>query len=141
MKRASTSSVVRILLFTTLTAVRCNGGHAVPAPPTVPRGSHIANASLFTQRYEGSRLKPWHVRGRASGSDCAVLFVETSVVMEESTVEALHYGSGAYNVVDGGVQEFLHTHGFRGVVYKDATGRSWPFDVSAEETTHLAPCQ
>jgi hypothetical protein len=102
----------------------------------------VMAASAFTNLYAHSRLSGWNVRGRAAGADCGVLFVETEIIMEDSIVEALHYGGGHYNTYKGGVDKFSRDRGFRGVAYKDSTGFLWVFgDVSVYEAEALAPCR
>ena len=101
----------------------------------------VAAAGTFTERYSHSRLSAWNVRGTVVGNDCDVLLVETSIIMEESMVEALHYGAGAYGVYDGGVQRFSHDRAFRGVAYKDSSGRIWTYgNVSAVEVAAMKRC-
>ena len=103
---------------------------------------HVAAAQTFTHLYAKSRLSGWKVHARAASTDCSVLLVETSIVMEESMIEAMHYGSGAYDVYDGGVQRFYRDRGFRGVAYRDTTGAVWAYgDVTAREAETLAPCR
>jgi len=97
-------------------------------------------AGALTQRYAQSRLARWEVRGRAAGRDCRMLFIVTAIVMDDSMVEALHSGAGVYDVYRGGIRQFAHDRAFRGVVYKDGTGRLWTFgSVNAAET--LVPCR
>jgi hypothetical protein len=102
-----------------------------------PHDARIAAANAFTDRYAGSALARWRVRGHAAGADCGVLIVETSVVMEDGMVEALHYGIGAYDVYTGGIQQFSNDHAFRGVVYRDSTRKEWGY---GEVGTVLVPC-
>ncbi len=98
-------------------------------------------ASVLTQRYAHSPLAAWKVRGSTAGADCDVLLVETSVIMEDSMIEALHYGAGAYGVVDGGVQRFYRQCAFRGVAYRDSSGRLWTYGgVTQEEAERLKRC-
>src|SRR5688572_155383 len=78
----------------------------------------MAAASSFTSLYARSRLARWQVRGHAAGAGCDVLLIETSIVMEDSMVEALHYGGGAYDVYKGGIRQFSNDRSFRGVAYK-----------------------
>jgi hypothetical protein len=103
--------------------------------------ARVTAAGVFTQRYSRSPLSVWNVHGRAAGTDCDVLLVETSVVMDDSMVEALHYGAGAYGVVEGGVQRFYLDGAFRGVAYRDSSGRVWMYgDVTRNEAETLKPC-
>jgi len=109
-----------------------------PAAGTTDR---IDAASGFTQRYSHSRLAAWQIHAGAAGESCDVLLIETSIVMEESMVEALHYGAGAYGVYGGGVQRFCQDRSFRGVAYRDASGRIWAYgNVTAREAMHLRRC-
>jgi len=131
MKRAIT------LLLLTLLANACESDR-----PNTPHNEHIAAAGMFTDRYAHSRLAHWDIRARAAGADCGVLLIETAIVMEDSMVEALHYGGGAYDVYEGGAQQFWRDRGFRGVAYKDGTGRVWTYgDVTMAEGQALTPCR
>lgn len=97
-------------------------------------------ASSLTQRYAQSALAQWHVQGQAAGTDCGVLFVETSVMLEDALVEALHTGTGGYDVYSGGVQQYSRDRAFRGVAYRDRSRRIWRFgDVPSSEA--LTPCR
>jgi hypothetical protein len=53
--------------------------------------------------------------------------------MEDSKIEALHYGGGLYSVGGGGVELFCRSKGFRGVIYRDATTRTWTYGNLNEE--------
>jgi hypothetical protein len=115
---------------------------ACAPPPRSPRDEHIAAASRLTDRCAASRLAKWNIRGTAAGADCSVLLVDTSMVLEDSLVEAIHYGTGAYKVVDGGVRLFTRERAFRGVVYRDRTGRVWTYgDLARSEAEELQPCR
>ncbi len=104
--------------------------------------ARMSAAQAFTDHYKRNGLAPWHIRGHAAGSDCSVLFVETSIILEDSMVEALHYGAGAYDVYRGGVMQFSRQRAFRGVAYKDSTGKLWTFgDVRASEAAALEMCR
>ncbi len=110
--------------------------------PVVNHDGRISAADLFTRHYGRSALAAWNVRGTAAGDDCGVLYVATSIIMEDAMVDALHYGAGAYDIYDGGVQSFSRERAFRGVAYRDASGRVWTYGtVSPEEAARLAPCQ
>jgi hypothetical protein len=114
----------------------------VCAPHPTPRDAQIAAASTLTARYAASTMAKWNLRGSAAGADCKVLLVETPIVLEDSLVEAIHYGTGAYAVVDGGVRRFTREHAFRGVVYRDHTGRFWTYgDLAQSEAEGLQPCR
>lgn len=109
--------------------------------PATSHDLRVRDADLFTQRYAQSRLARWNVRASAAGKDCAVLYVETSMILEDSMIEAMHYGAGAYDIHDGGVQQFLRERAFRGVAYKDRSGRLWTYGaVTPTEAERLARC-
>lgn len=114
---------------------------AISCKPEAHHDARIAAASVFTQNYAHSRFAKWNVHAVAAGRDCGVLLVETSIIMEDSMVEALHYGGGSYGVIEGGVQRFSRERGFRGVAYKDSSARVWTYGkVSPEESETLRPC-
>ncbi len=103
--------------------------------------AHTSAASALTDRYARSPLNAWDVRGSAAGSDCDVLLVETSVVMNDAMIEALHYGPGEYGVVAGGVQRFYRERAFRAVAYRDSAGHLWRYgEVSRNEAETLKRC-
>jgi hypothetical protein len=134
----SATRVLTVLLLLLLTA--CPKKPAPIAPAHVDE--HIAAAAALTHRYARSRLAEWNVHAAAAGRDCHVLLVETGVIMEDGMVEALHYGLGAYDVLDGGVRHFSRARAFRGVAYRDSTGRIWTYgEVTADEAKHLAVCR
>ena len=111
---------------------------ATVQPRMTTRANRIAAAAEFTGRYAASRLESWKVRASAAGADCRVLAVHTSLIMDDSMVEALHYGAGAYDVYDGGVERFYPRQSFRGVVYEDATRHTWTYgEVTAAEAAAL----
>jgi len=116
---------------------------ATCAPPRQPsvRENRITAASQFTRRCATSRLAKWNIRGAAAGADCGILLVETTMVLDDSLTEAIHYGTGAYVVVDGGVRRFTRECEFRGVAYRDRTGRVRTFgDLPQGEAEDLQPC-
>ncbi|MBV9069886.1 MAG: hypothetical protein JO093_05225 [Acidobacteria bacterium] len=126
---------IRRLMIFALLAAMCD------ARPHSPE-KHVASANFFTNRYAHSRFAGWKVHASARGRDCDVLLVETDMVMEDSMVEAMHYGAGAYGVVDGGVQRFYRDRSFRGVAYKDSSGRIWTYgNVTAQDAATLSPCR
>jgi hypothetical protein len=131
-------TLMKTILAATLSVVIGSACDSSRAP--APGNERIAAAGAFTSLYAPS-LAHWDVRGRAAGTDCSVLFVETAIVMDESIVEALHYGGGHYNTYRGGVDKFSRDRAFRGVAYKDSTGRLWTFGgVTHSEAESLAPC-
>ena len=102
----------------------------------------VIAATSFTERFSKSRFATWHVRANAAGDDCGVLLVETSMIMDESMIEAMHYGAGAYDVYRGGVQQFSRERAFRGVVYRDPSLRTWTYGATnATEAETLRPCR
>ena len=102
----------------------------------------IAAAASLAGRCATSRLAKWNIRGSAAGAGCNVLLVDTSMVLGDSLVEAIHYGAGAYAVVDGGVRRFSRERAFRGVVYRDRTGRVWKYgDLTRREAEEMQPCR
>jgi hypothetical protein len=113
-----------------------------PAPQHSERNGRIQAASLLAGRFAASPLAKWNVRGAAAGADCGVLLIETSTVLDDSVVEAIHYGTGAYTVYDGGVRHFSRERAFRSVVYRDTTGRVWRYgDLSQADQEKLEPCR
>jgi hypothetical protein len=126
-----------LMLYVALAACACQP----PVRTGHPGDPRIGAARIFTERYAHSRFARWDIRATAAGSDCAVLLVRTSQVMDDSLVEAIHYGAGAYEIVEGGVQGFSQARAFRGVVYSDPTKRYWTFGVVSEsEAEELEPC-
>ena len=106
------------------------------------RDERIAAASQLTKRCAASRLAKWNIRGIAAGADCSVLLVETSMVLDDSLVEAIHYGTGPYAVVEGGVRQFTRVRAFRGVAYRDRIGRVRTYgDLTHTEAEELRPCR
>ena len=102
----------------------------------------ITAASSFTDRFARSRFADWHIHAKAAGEDCAVLLVETAMIMDESMIEAMHYGAGAYDVYSGGVQQFCRERAFRAVVYRDPSLRTWTYGaVNATEAETLRACR
>ena len=110
-----------------------------PTPSAADR--RVAAAREVTHRYARSRLGPWNLRASAAGRDCDVLLVDTSIIMEDSMVEALHYGGGAYDVDGGGVERVCRVRAFRGVAYKDAVARVWTYgEITPDEAQKLRRC-
>jgi len=113
-----------------------------PRQQPSPRDERIAAASLLTRRCAASRLAKWNIRGVAAGADCSILLVDTSMVLDDSLVEAIHYGTGPYAVVDGGVRQFTRLRAFRGVAYRDRIGRVRSYgNLTQREAEELQPCQ
>jgi len=113
-----------------------------PRQQQSPREERKAAASQFTRRCATSRLAKWNIRGLAAGADCSVLLVETSMVLDDSLTEAIHYGTGAYAVIEGGVRHFTRERTFRGVAYRDRTGHVRTYgSLMQGEAEDLQPCR
>jgi hypothetical protein len=125
------------MTFALLAAAACEPH--IPSPPK--QQARIIAADLFTERYAHSPFAGWKIHAHASGHDCDVLLIDTSVIMEDSMVEAMHYGAGVYGMVDGGVQRFSRDRSFRGVAYRDSSGRVWTYGgITTTEPGILKPC-
>jgi hypothetical protein len=131
-KELQMSRITALILSLLFGAVACESNRR-PAP----HHARVQAADLFTGRYADSAFARWNLRGHAAGADCDVLIVETSVVLEDAMVEALHYGAGAYDVYKGGIQQFSSDHAFHGVVYRDSTRKEWGY---GETGPLLVPC-
>ena len=143
MSRTAARSIAIILGMLLLTAVITCESNRMKSPrkPSSSDG-RIAAANAFTRRYAQSRFSGWNIRADAAGTDCDVLLVRTSIVLEESMIEAMHYGAGAYDIYDGGVQHFCREQTFRGVAYKDASDRVWTYGaVSVAEAEGMTACR
>ena len=107
-----------------------------------PSDLRVAAASSLTARCAHvRRLAPWNIHAEAAGRDCRVLLIQTSIEMEDSMVESLHYGAAAYVVSEGGVRQYSRQSAFRGVVYRDTKGGIWTYDVDSDEAKGLTPCK
>jgi hypothetical protein len=116
-----------------LTAARCD---------RKPANVHVAAATELTRMYAASRFVNWHLRAAAAGTNCDVLVVQAAIIVDESQIEALHYGAGTYDSYKGGVLQFTRDHAFRGVAYKDVSGRIWTYPpLSPREAEGLVPCR
>jgi hypothetical protein len=143
-------AAIVLIAGTALFATRAHGKSPAATQPAalnsavVPRTSEnvrVAAAKLLNTRYGLSRLAAWNVRVHAAGTDCRVLLVQTGVVLDDSMVEAMHYGIGSYVVYEGGVQRYYMERDFRGVVYRDASGRNSAFgSVPDSEVEALELC-
>jgi hypothetical protein len=128
----------RLAITALLLAAACDSNPISPA-----FRDRVTAADAFTRHYAESRLRKWDIRAHAAGTDCSVLFVETPMLLDDSVIEALHYGTGAYAVYDGrGVQHFCHQRAFRGAAYRDRSGHVWTFGkVSVNEAETLTRCR
>ncbi len=134
---------VRITTAALLVALMGLGCHP-PRTAGLSRSAraHIDAARNFTDRYSRSRLAAWNIRASAAGADCDILKIEIPIILEDSMVEAIHYGAGSYNVYAGGVQHFSLERTFRAVSYKDASGRVWTYgSLSRNQAEALMPCR
>lgn len=103
---------------------------------------HVAAAGALTHRYARSDFAKWNIRASATGRDCRVLLVEAAIVLDESMVEAMHYGTGPYALDGRGVESLSQDDGFRGVVYKDPTRRVFTYgDLRDDDPYALPPCR
>lgn len=135
-------SALALLTLALLAAGSCDAKRSTAPRPPVDPIARIHAAHDVTGRYAHSRMAGWNVRATAAGTRCAVLLIEVAVVMEDSMVDAMHYGTGPYDVLQGGVDRFYRAKTFRGVAYRDATGRVWPYGaVSQSEAEELGPCR
>lgn len=143
MTRTAIRNIVIVLgMLLLAAAIASDSKHPESAQRPDKTDSRIAAADAFTSRYAKSRLSGWNIRARASGTDCDVLFVNTAIILEDSMIEAMHYGAGAYDVDTGGVQQFYRDRTFRGVAYKDGSGRIWTYGaVSVAEAEGMRPCR
>jgi hypothetical protein len=133
--------VLAIASLATFGVLTCEFNRPKRLPPSNTRAAHVSAAGSLTRLYTQSRLRPWEIRAAAAGSNCDVLFVRTSLILEDSLIEAVHYGGGSYEVYPGGVQQFYRDRAFRGVAYQDASKRVWTYgDVSAAEAERMVAC-
>lgn len=134
-----TRYVLPLALFAVFT---CDSHGPTPRNGASAGAVHAAAANLFTQHYAQSRFAAWHVRGNAAGSDCAVLLVNVSIILDDSMVEAMHYGAGTYEAYPGGVRRFARERDFRAVAYRDSSGRYWTYGpLSTTDAETLVPCR
>jgi hypothetical protein len=102
----------------------------------------IDAANRLTKMYAHSRFSAWELRARAAGTNCDVLFVQTANVLDDSLVEAMHYGGTDYQMVEGGIEKFHRERAFRAVAYQDAAERVWTYGpLTVIEGESLQPCR
>jgi hypothetical protein len=124
-----------IVLVTTIVVASCD------ARPSPAGESRINSARWLTQRYSQSRLARWNVRAGAAGKDCTVLLIKTSMILDDSLVEAMHYGSGPYDIYPGGVNRFYRDRTFLGVAYEDRSRRIWTYgEITSANAEKVARC-
>jgi hypothetical protein len=91
-----------------------------------PEYSHLQTERAAAELEKGQVLDSW----------------PTAMIMDESMIEAMHYGAGAYDVYSGGVQQFCRERTFRAVVYRDPSLRTWTYGaVNETEAETLQPCR
>ena len=78
-----------------------------------PADHHIDDAHALTLRFAASRFARWNIRATANGRDCAALVIQTSMLLDDSMIEAMHYGAGSYDMYKGGLKQFTHDRGIR----------------------------
>jgi len=138
--------LVMLVACAVLTGCTSDTAPAATIPPRMAKSSgqsdRIRAAAAFTRRYANSPFAAWKVEARAAGELCNVLVIRTPVVMESAMVDAMHHGSGDYEVDGSGVQSFYLEQTFRGVAYRDGSDRVWTYGaVRAAEVEELAPCR
>lgn len=132
----------RLCLLLVFLALACESNRPRVVQTPSDRDNRIAAAASFTKVYAQSRFSGWNVRGSAAGPDCAILFVQTPVILEDSMIEAMHYGAGVYEIYGGGVEQFTQDKAFRGVAYKDGSDRVWTYGkVTPTDEQSLVPCE
>lgn len=143
MSRTAARTIAFLLGMLLLTAViTCESNRLKTPPRPAASDGRIAAAHAFTRRYAQSRFSGWNIRAEAAGADCDVLFVNTSIVLEESMIEAMQYGAGSYDIYEGGVQHFYREQTFRGVAYKDGSERVWTYGaVTVTEAEGMTACR
>ena len=134
MTRAFSAGVLGFLLLVS------NGCDAIARRPSADPG-RAAAAAHFTKRYASSRFAQWRLKARPAGSDCAVLLIETGVLMDSSMIETVQYGAGSSEVFEGGALRFARENRFRGVAYRDGGDATWSYDIAPEEEKSLTPCR
>jgi hypothetical protein len=108
--------------------------------PVTHDDAHVAAAHALTRRYAASADRT--IDANAAGGDCTILLVHVHQLVEESTIEAIHYGAGKYELDGGGVRRFMRDRAFRGVAYTDVSGRVWTYgDVTRAQAEELVPCE
>ena|ERR1041385_9045787 len=123
-----------------LTILHCSGDSRLQNRGTIQE--HMNAARTVTRDCAGSRLADWNIRASAAGSDCAVLLIETPVILEDAVIVSIHYGTRGYGVFQGGVNQFSREKTFRGVAYKDGSGQLWFYgNLSRTEAEALRPCR
>jgi hypothetical protein len=111
-----------------------------PKLPT-PEENRMTAANWLTNRYSQSRLSSWNLHAGAIGNGCSVLLIQTSIDLDDTLVESLHYGAGSYDIYPGGVNGYCRARDFAGVAYRDRSARIWAYGaVAKEEVDALVRC-
>lgn len=122
-----------LLIVSIMLVLNCGTKH--------PSDRHVVDANALTRRYAASRFADWQIHASANGRDCAALVIHAQVIFDDSMIEAMHYGAHAYDTYKGGLKQFSIDHKFRGVAYKDVSGRVWTYDgVTRNETEDDVAC-
>jgi len=89
-----------------------------------------------------SSLGQWDVSVHPAGADCDVLSIESGLILDETMVESMHYGTSSWRIHGGSVYRFMREQGYRGVAYRDRTGKTWTYGaVTADEVKSLPRCE
>ncbi len=133
---------MRLMTIAVLALAIAHCGEKPHSPTREAAKEHMFAARILTSRYASSRLASWNVHADAAGNDCRILLIETPMILEDTIVEAMHYGTGSYELFRGGVNQFSRARAFRGVAYKDGSGQLWFYgDLSRAEAEALRPCR
>jgi len=98
-------------------------------------------ATFLTGRYADSRIAHWRVRARTAGPECTVLHLHLAIPADDATIESLHYGSGPYDVVPGGINRYFRDNAFLGVAYEDQNERIWTYGgISRKDFRSMDRC-
>ena len=104
-------------------------------------GTRIEAANTLTSQYAQSKFAQWELHAVAAGADCSVLYITTAKVLDDSVIEAMHYGAAPHDVYPGGVNRFYRDQHFLGAAYKDHNGRLWTYgEVTLNRSDRLDAC-
>jgi hypothetical protein len=158
MKNCLSCPLIRVIQLSIVALLDITASSCGPAPPAQrsvqpaavvsngdrdreERDPYVRDAEFLTARY-ALKLPQWNIRARAAGPRCDVLVLHVGVILEESMIEAMHFGTGPYEEVTGSLQRFYHQQGFRGVAYHDKSEKIWTYgNVSEQEARALVPCR
>jgi hypothetical protein len=141
------SRLARCAMFAVLATTGSCSGDTAPMiatrrAVTPGESARVTAAARFTREYAHSQFAKWKVAAVAAGEHCNVLVIGTAITMEGSMVEAMHRGASEYGIGGEGVQRFYLEKAFRGVAYRDASGRIWTYGaVKESEVGELTPCR